>query len=161
MANKSNQTFRLSYPSDVVLKVVTNGDFLVENFKLQDNPAAEVKERSRTADRLLLDCKVTEYEKGMTGVNRNKTEITETFYDWDLKGRKATWTYKSSHERVKVWGSTRIDDAGGSAVLHEEFNVDVKIPLVGGKAEKIILKEVGKYWPRYEQLLKDWCEKLK
>ena len=92
----------------------------------------------------------------------DSSEQTQTHYEWDLKGRRASWTYSSPHgKRVRVWGGTRIDAAGDNAVLHEEFNCEVKIPLVGGKVEKVILKEVDKYWPRYEQLLNEWCEKLK
>ncbi|MFH2008566.1 MAG: DUF2505 family protein [bacterium] len=161
MAKKSEQTFRLSYPADVVLKVLTNDEFLVANFKQQDNPAAVVRERSRTDTKLVLECEVTEYSKGMTGVDRSRTEVTQTVYEWDLKARRSSWTYDSPHgNRIKVWGQTRIEEAGSGCVVHEEFNCDVKIPLVGGKVEKIVLKEVDKYWPLYEKLLKEWASKL-
>jgi hypothetical protein len=161
MAKKSVQTFRLNHPADLVLKVLTSDEFLVANFKMQDNPAAVVKERSRTDTQLVLDAEVTEYAKGMTGVDRSRTEVTQTVYEWDLKARRSSWTYASPHgKRVKVWGQTHIEEAGSGCVVTEEFNCNVKIPLVGGKVEKIVLKEVDKYWPQYEKLLNQWAEKL-
>ncbi len=162
MSKTVKNTFRLPYSSEVVLAALTDPGFLEANFKQQNNPEAKVVERSRTEAELILDAEVTEYSKGLTGVDRSKTEKTQTVYVWNLPGRKADWTYTNASAQgkmVKVWGGSRIEPDGESTALHEEFNVNVKIPLMGGKIEKIVIKEVQKYWPIFERLLLKWCEK--
>jgi len=162
MSKTAKNTFHLPYSPDVVLAALTDPGFLVANFKQQNNPEATAIERSRTPDRLTIDCEVTEYAKGLTGVDKSKTEKTQTVYVWSLTTRTGEWTYSnpSTHGKlVKVWGSSRIAPDGDGTALAEEFNVDVKIPLMGGKVEKIVIKEVKKYWPSFDELLRKWCDK--
>jgi hypothetical protein len=162
MSKTAKNTFRLPYPPDVVLATLTDPAFLEANFKQQDNPEAKVVERSRTQEELILDAEVTEYAKGIGGVNRSKTEKTRTVYVWNLTARTGEWTYTNPSTQgklAKVWGSSRIEPDGDTTVLYEEFSVNVKIPLMGGKIEKIVIKEVEKYWPAYEKLLRQWCDK--
>ena len=95
------------------------------------------------------------------GVDKSKTEETKTFYKCDLKARKVDWTYESPQgKRVKVWGSMAVTEAGeGRARLSQTFNVDISIPLVGGKIEGIVLKETEKFWPKYAKLVGDFVAK--
>ena len=162
MSTTAKNTFKLPFPPDVVLAALTDLEFLVANFKQQDNPEARAVERSRTADELLIDCEVTEYAKGISGVDRSKTEVTQTAYRWDLKARRGEWTYKNpstTGKMAKVWGSSQLKPDGAGTALMEEFNVNVKVPLMGGKIERIVIKEVEKYWPAFEKLLRKWCDK--
>jgi len=162
MSKTAKNTFRLPYSPDVVLAALTDPAFLEANFKKQDNPEAKVVERSRTAAELILDAEVTEYAKGLGGVDRSKTVKAKTVYVWNLTARSAQWTYTNSSAQgkmVKVWGGSRIVPDGASTSLEEEFSVNVKIPLMGGKVEKIVIKEVKKYWPIFDKLLRKWCDK--
>ncbi len=162
MSNTAKNTFHLPFPPDVVLATVSDTAFLEANFLQQDNPEAKVTERSRTEDKLILDCHVTEYAKGMSGVDRTKTQKTTTVYDWDLRGRKGKWTYdnpSTQGKMAKVWGKSVITAEGDGSALYEEFSVNIKVPLMGGKIEKIILGKVKEYWPAYEKLVRQWCEK--
>ena len=164
MSQTAKNTFSLPYPPDVVFAALTDPAFLEANFRKQDNPDVKVTERSRTDDELLIDCDVTEYAKGMGGVDRSKTQKTHTLYVWKVGTRAGEWTYTnpSTHGKLaKVWGSSRVRADGAGTALDEEFSVNVKIPLVGGKVEKIIIGEVKKYWPTFEKLLSEWCEKHK
>ncbi|MBW1872541.1 MAG: DUF2505 family protein, partial [Deltaproteobacteria bacterium] len=73
--------------------------------------------------------------------------------------RKSKWTLSTTHsERVRVWGAVRIDESGEHADLIPEVNVEVKIPLLGGKIEKYVGKEIEKSWPRYEQTIRDFIK---
>jgi hypothetical protein len=162
MSTTAKNTFHLPFPPDVVLATLTDPAFLEANFGQQDNPDARVVERSRTADELIIDCEVTEYAKGMSGVDRSKTQKTQTVYRWNLPARKGEWTYKNPSTQGKmatVWGSSILQPDGSGTALTEEFNVKIKVPLMGGKIEKIIIKEVQKYWPAFDKLLRQWCEK--
>ena len=160
MAKQSVHTMRFPFPPDLIQKVISHPEFQVENFKAQGNPDAKVFEKSRTDAKLVLVAQVTEYAKGVTGIDKSKTEQTTTTYDWDLKARKAAWTYQSPHSQVRVWGAIRIEASGSGTALTEDINVEVKIPLLGGKIEKMILKEADSYWPKYEKLVADYCKKL-
>jgi hypothetical protein len=157
----SKFSFTVKASPDVVLKVLTDPEYNAENFRVQGNPAAKCTVTSRTDTKLELDAEVTEYAKGITGVDKSKTEITHTYYVWDLKAMKATWTYKSSHGgTIKVSGNDKIEPAGAETRVTSEFTIDVKIPLVGGKIEKTVVKEVESYWPKYQALVGQWCQKL-
>ena len=157
----SKFSFTVKASPEVVLKVLTDPEYNAENFKVQGNPDAKCKVTTKTDTRLELDAEVTEYAKGITGVDKSKTEITHTRYVWDLKAMKATWTYQSSHgTTIKVSGTDQIEPAGGETRVTSVFNIDVKIPLVGGKIEKTVVKEVESYWPKYQALVQKWCQKL-
>lgn len=162
MSKTAKNTFQLPYPPDVVLATLTDPAFLEANFRQQDNPDAKVVVRSRTDDKLIVDCDVTEWVKGMGGIDRTKTQKTQTVYVWNLGARSGEWTYtnpSTQGKMAKVWGSSRIRASGDGTALAEEFSVNVKIPLMGGKIEKIIIREVEKYWPKFDKILREWCEK--
>lgn len=162
MTQTAKNTFHLPFPPDVVLATLTDTAFLEANLLQQNNPEARISERSRTEEKLVIDCNVTEYVKGMTGVDRSKTQDTHTVYEWDLRARSADWTYtnpSTQGKMAKVWGHSAVSPEGSNTALTEEFSVKIKVPLMGGKIEKIIIKEVKKYWPAYEKLVRKWCEK--
>jgi hypothetical protein len=161
MAKTSTNVINLQYSPDTVLKAVTDPAFQEKNFKAQGNPDAKVEVVSKSDDRLVLKANVTEYAKGVTGVDKSRTEQTTTTFEWDLRVRKATWTYDSPHgDRVHVKGDVQIEPQGDGSRVTENFSVDVKIPLMGGKIEKMVIKEAESYYPKYEKLLKEHCQKL-
>ncbi len=160
MAKQSVRTMTFNHSPDVLYQVITSPEFQEANFVAQGHPAATVTEKESSDTRLVLYADVTEYAKGLTGIDKRKTEKSSTTYQWDVKNKSCTWTYQSPHAQVRVWGAIRIEGSGDTARLTEEFNVEVKIPLAGGKIEKMVMKEAEKYWPRYEQLVEDHCRKL-
>ena len=74
MSKTAKKTFQLPYSPDVVLATLTDPAFLEANFRQQDNPDAKVVVRSRTDDKLIVDCDVTEWVKGMGGIDRGIIE---------------------------------------------------------------------------------------
>ncbi len=158
MSKQSINTINLDYQPDLVMEVLCSPEFQKANFLKQGNPSAEVKEVSRNDNEAVIKAEVEEYAKGVTGVDKSRTEKTVTVYKWDLKNRKAEWDYDSPHgDRVKVTGSIDIQPTDNGCSVTEKFNVTVKIPLVGGKVEKKVIEEVEKYYPKYEALLKEHC----
>ncbi len=160
MALKSTNTINLEYKPETVMKVLTSPEFQKANFLAQGNPAAEVKEVSRTENELVLRADVEEYAKGVTGIDKSRIEKTVTTFTWNLKTHNAKWTYDSPHgKRVNVKGEIEIlpTDSGSKLIGH--FHVDVKIPLVGGKIEKKVADAAEAYYPKYEELIKKHCSK--
>ena len=161
MAKQStfDRTFNCS--PETLLKVVTHPDFQVARSRALDHPAASVKEISRTDERLVFEVHCTEYAKGVTGIDKSKTEQTVTTYDWNLKTLRGSWSYEGPQgKRVKVSGDMKIDAAGDQAHLVQHFNVEVKIPLVGGKIEGLVIKGSDKFWPTFEKLISDFIPKV-
>lgn len=161
MSTQSKRTMKFENPPETIFKVLTDPEFMKTNFIKQGHVNAVIREKSRSQDRLVLEAEVTEYAKGVTGIDKSKTEISYTVFTWDIAKRTAEWTYRSPHgERVKAWGSIRIEPAGGGTQLTEIFNIEIKIPLVGGRIEKTVISKADEHWPAYEELVKTFCAKM-
>jgi len=159
MAKRHAQTSFYDFPPDLVLGVLIDPEFQVAREKVHGNPGAFVREISRTETRLVYEVHTTEYCKGVRGIDKSRTEVTVTTYDWDLPGRRCTWDYRGAHAgRVRVWGHIEVLDSGGGTEVPSDFNVDVGIPLVGGKVEKVVISEAAKGWHRWERVIREFCE---
>jgi hypothetical protein len=160
MATNSSWSKEFDCTADKLFGIITSGEFHRARSDLLDNPSADFKETERTESRLKFEVHCVEYAKGVMGVDKSKTEKSVTRYDCDLKNRKIEWFYDGPKgQRVKVWGDMAVTETSGGARVRQNFNVDIKIPLVGGKIEKIVAKETAKFWPRYEKLLTSFVEK--
>ncbi len=160
MAKRDEKTFTFEAPPEKLLQILTDEDYQVARQKSQGALEVNVKEISRTDDRLVFEVHAREYARGITGVDHSKTEINVTTYDWDLKARRGTWKHTTSQgERVRVWGSVEVQPDGENSRLQNDFNIEVKIPILGGKIEKMVMKEVAKGWADYERVIREFLSK--
>lgn len=161
MTKKIASTMRFAYPVETVLRVLTSPEFQEANHRLQGAISVRVEILESGEDRIVFDSHVTEYAKGLRGLDQSKTEKTVTKNDWDLVNRKCEWSWRGPHgDRAKSWGTLQLTADGGDAVLVQEFCVDIKIPVVGGQVEKLVVKGAKKAWPRYEATVNAFCAKL-
>lgn len=157
MAKRDEQTFFFDVPPEKLLEVMIAEEYQVARQKSQGALEVQVKETSRSDDRLVFEVHAKEYARGITGVDKSKTEINVTTYDWDLKARRGSWKHTTSQgERVKVWGTVQIQPDGDKSRLVNDFNIEIRIPLVGGKIEKMVMKEVAKGWANYENVIREF-----
>ena len=160
MAKRDEQTFFFDVPPERLLQVLIGEEYQIARQKSQGALEVQVRETSRSDDRLVFEVHAKEYARGLTGVDKSKTEINVTTYDWDLKAKRGTWKHATSQgERVKVWGTVQIQPDGGKSRLVNDFNIEIKIPLVGGKIEKMVMKEVAKSWANYEGVIREFLKK--
>jgi hypothetical protein len=160
MAKRDEQTFFFDVPPEKLLEVLIDEEYQIARQKSQGALEVQVKETSRTDERFVFEVHAKEYARGLTGVDKSKTEINLTTYDWDLKARRGSWKHTTSQgDRVKVWGSVQIQPDGDKSKLVNDFNIEVKIPLLGGKIEKMVMKEVAKGWADYEKVILDSLKK--
>ena len=146
---------------DVLLRAVTDPEYLVLREKSHGALKASVKEIERSDARLVYEVHVTNYARGMTGIDRSKTEDSHATYTWDLKARRGDWTYTTVHgNRIKIWGTLRISESRGGARLSNELNAEVKIPLMGKRIEKMIIKGVNDNQPTFNKTLEDFIAQL-
>ncbi|MBN2498354.1 MAG: DUF2505 domain-containing protein [Deltaproteobacteria bacterium] len=160
MAKQVERMFRFSADTDRLLSVLIDEDYQHAREKAQGALSSKVDQVERTDERLVYKVSTTEYAKGMTGVDKSKTEESQVTYEWDLKRKRAKWTYAGPHGKmVSVQGELRIQPDGDGSNLTSVFQADVKVPLVGGKIEKMILAEVEKSWDRYGKTIQDFLDR--
>jgi hypothetical protein len=145
-----------------VLGVFLSPRFLREREVAQGAVDAEIEELESTQDHVVLKLHATEYGRTMTGgLDKSKREKSSTTYHWDIKKMKGEWTYQGTHgDKIKVSGVFTITptDQGGSMVT-SDFQVDVGIPLLGKKIEKMIIKEIEKSTPISARVLREFLNK--
>ncbi len=155
MAQRYAKTTR--YPANVekLLEILMDPDFQVAREKVQGSLEVTVKDRSRSDDQYIYEVHTVDYAKGITGIDKSKTETALAVYTWDLANRRCRWTWDGPHSnRVKVWGHLILHVAGDETDLEGDFHVDVSVPLVGGKIEREVIKETIKGWDRYESVVR-------
>lgn len=161
MAKTSTRTVVFETSPEKLLEVVTSSAFQ-ERQRHLDEAVVEAKfvEISRTADRLEFELRATEYERGVTGLNKKKTINSTTRVVWDLTARSSTWTYSTAaYDRFKLAGTNRIEASGGTARYVSEVTVEVKVPLVGGKIEGMIIDGMTKGFQRHDELVREFLKK--
>ncbi len=140
-----------------VLETLTDPEFLIEREKAQGAIDAEVQEVKRSEKELVLRLDATEYGRTMTGaLDKSKQEKSSTLYNWNLETMNGDWTYEGTHgKRIQISGSFKVSPKeGGGARVASHFHVKVDIPLLGGKIEKMVIKEIEKSTPISAKVLR-------
>lgn len=162
MSTSSTWSKEYTCTADTLYGIITDADFHKARSALLDNPKTEIKETELTDTVRKFEIHTTEYAKGITGIDRSKTEQSVAYYKCDLKKRTVAWEYHGPQgKRAKVWGEMAVTESGGGSRVKQVFNVDIKIPLLGGKIEKMVSKKTAEFWPRYEKLVDSWVDKAK
>jgi len=141
-------------------EILTSEDFAHEREKAQGTLETTYKITSDAGDRLVYEVHTVSYGKGVTGIDKSKRENALTVYTWDLKAMTCSWQWTGPHgKRAQVWGNLRITASGDGANLTSDFNVDIKVPLVGKKIEKMVMAEVRPGSDRHDNVLGTFCDK--
>jgi hypothetical protein len=160
MAKRFAKLSSFEFPADRLLAVLTSPDFQVAREKNNGAVEARVVEIERSPAKLVFEVHTTEYAKGITGVDKTKTEKAVSRYEYDLPKMEGRWTYKGAHaDKVVVWGQIKVGAAGKASSMDADFNVEVKVPLIGGKIESAVATEAEKTWPSYENLIREFAGK--
>lgn len=154
--SKSRETkLSLTAPPDRVLDVLTTETFLIERDRAQGAIEVQVEELSRSENELVQRVTATQYARGLTGIDKSKTEDAVTTVTWNLPARRATWTYRGPHgDRVTVRGTIEVRPDGEGSSLDETFTIEVHMPLVGGKIESLVIDEMAKGFAAYERVVR-------
>lgn len=162
MASTTQWTQTFDCSPETMLDIVTSADFHEARSALLEHPSSQVRNGQRSDDRVTFEVHCVEYVKGLRGVDKSKTEQTVTRYDFDVKSLRGEWEYHGPHgKRTRIWGDMSVSVEGERARLTQRFNVDIKIPLLGAQIEKLVMKSVDRFWPRYEKLVSDFVKKAK
>jgi hypothetical protein len=141
MAEKLEFRDRISAPADVVMEKMLDMDFIREWSVVQEaiEPKPVVTQRTDTSAKVKIDL----FEPIPT-LGKIKAQLN---FEWDLKRRFCKWTRTAEGMGAKsnVYGTTEIvaiDDHTCEFV--DVINLEVGIPLVGKKMEKIAAEHMRK-----------------
>ncbi len=161
MANqfKSSKVYPIS--AEGLLAIMTSEEYQVSNIESQpQNKSGKYVELSRDDKKMEFRIDTVEWAKKMTGaLDKTKTEDTYTITTWNLEEMNAKWEYFGAQKQAKVWGTIDIVPKGNEAEMTNTFNIEISIPVISGKIEKIVIKEVGKHWPAYEEKVMEFINK--
>jgi hypothetical protein len=144
---------------DALVEILNSREYHDERERSKGALSVRYEEKESTEERHVFEVHTETYAKGITGIDRSKRERQHQRYVWDLGARKGSWTFHSSHgEKVKVWGSIRVEEEGDGSRMTNDFNIDVRIPIVGGQVEKTVMKEVKKGWSQLEATVRDFAK---
>ncbi len=158
MAKRSEHIVKFKTDPGRLLEILVDEQFQVRRERAQGAVSASVSNYKKTDTQVTYDVHTVEYAKGITGVDKTKTENAVAHYTWDLSTMSCKWTYvpqNSFADRVKVWGTLKINPSGVDSQLVSDFNIEVKIPLIGGKAESMVLAEVEPGWARHDEVVNE------
>lgn len=162
MSQKRERFVDFVVSPDVLLEILTSPEFLVAEQEADEgNESARYQEISRTSEHVAYEVDITEYGRSMRGeIDRSKREQAKLIGSWDLRTRRATWTYKSitspMADRISASGTYRIEPAGERARLHASFDLSIKVPLIGAAIEKMVLKDIKKGEAKYDALVREF-----
>ena len=158
---KIDKKLNLNCSADKLFEVISSIKFEEEkNIKVNGSLKCNVKELSKDDSKMEIESVTTDYERGITGINKNKTEESTYRYVWNLKDKSCTWTM--SHpmgKKVNISGTMKVSGSDDNSVLHNTLSIEIKVPLLGKKIEKMVLKEIEAGWSNYDKLVKEYAEK--
>ena len=162
MPKTTKGTSEFAFPPNKLLDVLLNEGYQVESAKLDEAVKdARFIITSKTDARAVCEIRSTEYERGMSGIDKKKTVETITKIEWDLKTMSSTWVYTNpSQDRFKLSGTSRITATSKGCSLTSEATVEVKIPLVGGKVESMVAEGIEKSRAKDAALMQEWAKKI-
>lgn len=136
---------------ELVLQILTSESYNIEQESSQGAIDVRYALLRKEETLLIYEVHATRYARGMTGVNRNKTETQVTTSRWRLDDFAAEWKYAGPHgDRVKVHGETRLRKVDAGTEIHDILHIDVSVPLIGGKIEGMVVNEMQKGFDTYK-----------
>jgi hypothetical protein len=147
---------RLSQSPDQVLRLLMAPEFLVARHEADGAREVQVREVSRDGARVVQEVIVQEPAHTMTGVDADRLVQAVTTYEWDLAARRGRWSYLGPHGKmIRLGGEFHVDPDGTGAVFRADFEVTVRVPLLGSRIEKRIIDEIQAGQPKVDALVEE------
>ena len=135
--------------------------FCTETFHLEDERSRPdvVSATARVVDdtetRRIFEVRCDQYKRTKLGrVDKSGTEPARTRYTYDRANHSLAWTWDGSQsDRITISGIYRLRPDGERTLIEHEIDVHVRIPLIGERVAKVVVKEVESAVPRTRRLL--------
>ena len=149
---KLQQTFFIAAAPKKVMNVMRDSNLIEEDEKGREALSVEVKDLKKTKAEHIYEVHTVNYARGVTGIDRSKTENNKTTMTWDLKKNTATWVFSGggAHaDKAKVSGGTILSKQGEGTEVELFVDIDISVPLVGKKIAAMVAKGFKTEWPKY------------
>jgi hypothetical protein len=146
-------------PIDKVLEAYAQDDFYILKLKNSGATTVEVLEREELpGNRLRRKCRATEPSRVPAMLRKSETDTYVDDNVLDRDKRVMTWKVTPNMMADKFFLSGQVDFQAQGAQTKVVFHtqLEVKLPLFGGKAEKIGLEKTAEEVARQAAFLKSW-----
>jgi hypothetical protein len=145
-----------------VIEAYAQDDFYILKLKNSGATTVEVLEREeQPGNRLRRKCRATEPSRVPAMLRKSETDTYVDDNVLDRNGNVMTWkvTPNMMADKFLLSGSVEFHPAGAQTKVVFNTQLEVKIPLIGGKAEQIGLEKTAEEVARQAAFLKDWVAK--
>jgi len=139
MAQKVELKDRIPFPADVVMNKMMDTEFVERWSVVQEAIAPKATMVEKTDNVARINVKM---EEPIPTLGNIQAQIDFT---WDIKNRKCPWvrTAEGMGAKSNVSGySELIPDGDDACTFVDVINIEVKIPVVGKKMEKMVAKHM-------------------
>lgn len=155
MSTKLRKTFQLDSTPDQVMNAIRSPATIEDSEKSREALQVKVTDLRRTDDLHEYEIMTVTYSRGVTGIDKSKTDENHTKVTWDLKARRGTWVWTGPHgQKVKVSGSYELQPDGTGTRMALAVEIDVSIPLVGRVVEGKVSDGFQENWPKYVDIVR-------
>ncbi len=155
---KIKDTFTVPVALEDLVKVLTSEAYNLDSEKMREGVvSSEYKLKDQTDARTLYEMHTTEYSRTKTGgLNKNDHTHTILTHTYTAASRTLTWVYGNAKgsSRLELAGVYTLTPLGDQSRLEHEVEINVRIPLIGGKIAKFICKQFQGTFPEHQALLK-------
>lgn len=148
MATKFEDRHVLNKPSATVINMYTDQAFFERKYKALEGWDIEVLSCEKTAKQFTIRCKysmkssnpdIPAFAQKIMGTTVN---ITQTDV-WDIAKKTGRLEVEIKGTPVKITADMTLKDEGKGAVNILKWNISCSIPLIGGKIEALIVKDIN------------------
>ncbi len=155
---KIKDTFTVPVTLERLREVMVSEAYNLESEEMRDSVVStEYKLVEQDDDRTLFEMHTTEYSRTKTGgLNKNDHTHTILTHKYTAANRTLTWVYGNAKgsSRLELAGVYTFFPQGESTRLEHEVEINLRIPLIGGKISKFIAKQFEGTFPEHQALLK-------
>ena len=155
---KIKDTFTVPVPVEELVQVMVSEAYNLDSEKMRVGVvSSEYKLKEQGDARTLYEMHTTEYSRTKTGgLNKNDHTHTILTHTYTAANRTLTWVYgnASGKSRLELAGVYTLTPMGERTRLEHEVEINLRIPLIGGKISKFIARQFEGTFPEHQALLK-------
>lgn len=147
---KQQKDFFVDIPPEKMARAMRDPEHIERNEKKRDALEVNIKDIEKTDKRHVYEIHSVNYSRSIKGVDRTKTENVVNRVTWDLEKLEGNWKVAiSNREKVSVTGGYKVAPDGAGSKVTMYVSIDIRIPLVGKVAERIVEGKFVEEWPKY------------
>jgi len=144
------KTFRTTAEPILFAAAMRDPKHIIRQEYARNAVKCSVSDIEKSDDHHIYEVHSVGFARTAAGVDKSRTEKTIVVIHWDLASFEARWRAVTEHGRnVTIRGSYAVDAADSGSSVTLSVNIDIRMPLIGPMAEKIVEQEFRTQWPKY------------